>query len=207
MRKIAVLIVVMLASGAAAARENGPVQGHVAEYKRNNVLDPVHNEKYEYYEVCGCSEKDLQCDLTSKAIKCADGKKYDSVTNWKVKWDYDYNREGKTCSTRSFRVTVDIVFHLPKWARDVNAPLHVVDKWDSYIKNLLIHEIGHRDRALEAARDLTHTIAQLPPAGNCADLDREVNNISRARLKRLIAEQAEYDEATNHGRTQGVMFP
>lgn len=207
MRQIAIFIIALVASGTAAATESGPVHGQIVNHKRNNVLEPVHNERYEYYEVCGCSEKDLQCDLALKAIKCSDGKKYDSVTNWKVKWDYDYNRDGKACSTQSFRVTVDIVFHLPKWARDVNAPLHVVDKWDSYIKNLLIHEIGHRDRAVEAARDLTRTIAQLPPARTCSELDREVNRISRLRLNKLIADQAQYDEETSHGRSQGVLFP
>ena len=58
-----------------------------------------------------------------------------------------------------------------------------------------------------AADELTRIIAELPPAGTCSELDREVNRISRARLNKLIAEQAEYDEATNHGHSQGVLFP
>ena len=179
-----------------------------AGYKnRNSVLEPIHTEKYEYYDVCGCSEKDLLCDLTQKAIRCNDGKKYDSVTNWKVKWDYGYNREAKTCSPDSFRVTVDVIFRLPKWTRDVNAPQQLADKWDSYIKTLLVHETGHKDRALKAATELTRVIADLPPARTCSELDREVNRISRARLNKLIEEQAEYDRITDHGHSQGVTFP
>ena len=205
MRVLAIFLLVMSVSASAVSAEEGSAG---AGHKRtNHVLDPVHNEKFEYYDVCGCSEKDLQCDLTLKAIKCSDGKKYDSVTNWKVKWDYGHNRDSKTCTTKSFTVTVDITFRLPKWVRETDAPQKLSDKWDSYIKNLIVHETGHRDRALAAAKEITRNIAELPPAGSCSELDREVNGISRERLNKLIAEQAEYDEVTNHGHSQGVLFP
>ena len=174
---------------------------------QNIVLEPLYIEKYEYYDISGCSEKDLQCDLTLKAIKCSDGKKYDSVTNWKVTWDYGHNRAAKMCSPESFRVTVAVIFRLPKWIRDVNAPPQLAERWDSYLKNLIVHETGHRDRALHAADELTRMIAELPPARTCSELDREVNRVSRARLQKLITDQEEYDSATNHGHTQGVLFP
>jgi predicted secreted Zn-dependent protease len=189
------------------AREQTGAGAVIVNQAGNSVLDPLYNEKYEYYEVCGCSEKDVQCDLTLKAIKCSDGNKYDSVTNWRVKWDYGYSRASKTCSPESFRVTVDVIFRLPKWVREVNAPQQLVDKWDGYMKNLIVHENGHRDRALHAAAELTRMIAGLPPARTCSDLDREVNRVSRARLKKLIVEQEEYDAATSHGHAQGVKFP
>lgn len=201
MKKTVILITAVLASSAGFANT-------AADHKkRNQVLEPVRNERYEYYEVCGCSEKDLHCDLMEKAIKCSDGKKYDSVTNWKVKWDYDYNRGGDACSAAAFRVTVDIIFRLPKWVSNGEAPQQLVDKWNNYMKSLLLHEIGHRDRAVEAANELTRIIAELPPARTCSELDRAVNSISTARLNKLIADQEEYDAATNHGQSQGCLFP
>ena len=203
------LLLTMTATLASLIGTNGSAQTGAApaQAKGHRVLEPAYSEKYEYYEVCGCSEKDLQCDLTLKAIRCSDGKKYDSVTNWKVTWDYGYNREGGTCSTEAYRVTVDVVFRLPKWVRDANAPQQLVDKWESYTKNLLLHEMAHRDKALEAAADLTRSIAQLPPSRTCWSLDEEVNRVSRARLNKLIADQEEYDALTGHGNTEGVRFP
>ncbi len=183
-----------------AVRDTSPL-------KENGILPPRVAEKYEYYDVCGCSEKDLQCDLTQKSLKYSDGKKYDSITNWKVKWDYGHYRNSEVCSAESFRVTVDVIFRLPKWVRTVDAPQQLADKWDRYIKNLIAHEYGHRDRAVEAATELTRAVAELAPARTCAELDREVNRICRARLNELIADQDEYDAATNHGLSQGVMFP
>jgi predicted secreted Zn-dependent protease len=203
------MAVFLSGSGFAAESDYAREQtGSDADHKKNNnVVGPAINEKYEYYEVCGCSEKDLHCDLMDKAIKCSDGKKYDSVTNWKVKWDYDFNRVGGACSTAAFRVTVDVVFRLPKWVSNTDAPQQLVDKWNNHIKNLLLHEKGHRDRAVEAARELTRTIAELPPGRTCSELDREVDRVSRALLNKLLADQEEYDAATSHGLAQGVSFP
>jgi len=173
----------------------------------NNVVPPVVKEKYEYYEVCGICEKDVQCDLKKKCIRWSDGKKYDSVTNWKIKWNYGHNNTPQTCTTDSFLVTVKIVYQLPKWVTSGDAPRPLVEKWESFLKQLMIHEKGHRDRAVEAATELTNTIKELPPARTCAELDREVQMLSRKSMIKLKKDQEEYDAVTNHGQTQGAVFP
>ena len=193
------------------AGEEGTVVANINKgspiLENNNVVMPVVTEKYEYYEVCGCCDKDLQCDLKQKCITWTDGKKYDSVTNWKVKWDYNHKRTSQACTADSFLATVDVVFHLPKWVKTDNAPQPLVEKWDRYLKKLMEHEKGHRDRAVDAATELMHAVAELPPARTCAGLDREVNTLSQTRMNKLIEEQKEYDAATNHGIAQGAVFP
>jgi predicted secreted Zn-dependent protease len=179
----------------------------LASQTENNTVPPIVKEKYEYYKVCGCCEKDLQCDLNQKCICWADGKKYDSMTSWKVNWNYGYNRTPQTCTTDSYIVTVDIVFRLPKWSGTGSAPHQLVKKWNTYMEKLIIHENGHRDRAVEAATEMTRAVKDLPPARTCAQLDREVQTLSHERMKKLIEEQEEYDSTTNHGQTQGAVFP
>jgi predicted secreted Zn-dependent protease len=178
-----------------------------SNHLKNNVVPPVVKESYEYYEVCGCCEKDLHSDLKQKCIKWKDGRKYDSVTNWKVKRDYGHNRTPQVCTTDSFMVTVDVVFHLPKWAQTGDASPPLVEKWDRYMEKLRMHEQGHRDRAVVAATELTRAVAELPPASTCDVLDREVHNLFRSRLDKLIKDQEEYDNVTNHGVAQGAVFP
>ena len=179
----------------------------VPSEKVNVVMPPVVNEKYEYYEVCGCCEKDLHCDLKDKCIKWSDGNKYDSVTNWKVTWDYGVKRSPRQCTVDSFTVTVDVVFHLPKWVRPNDAPRSLMEKWDVYTEKLLVHEKGHRDRAVDAASELTRAITELPPANTCADIDRAVHKYCHARMDRLLKDQETYDAVTRHGYTQGAAFP
>ena len=145
--------------------------------------------------------------MSEKGCRWDDGKKYDSLTSWHVKWDYGYDRAPQACTPASFRATVEIIFRYPEWVRTDGAPQPLVAKWDSYMKNLINHENGHRDMAVQAAAELSRAVAELPPASNCAELDREVRELCRLRMKKLKENEYEYDAATNHGLTQGAIFP
>lgn len=184
----------------AGIRRNHPVW-------ENKVLPPVVTEKYEYYEVCGCCEEELHCDLKGKCITWNDGQKYDSLTSWDMKWDHGYDQASRTCTVTAFKPIVEITFHYPKWKRTDEAPRSLMEKWDRYLKNLTIHENGHRDRVVKAAEDLSRDVAQLPPATTCADLDRNVRALFRKRMEIMNKDQREYDEITKHGITQGAVFP
>lgn len=209
--KGAMLFLLLLCTAVTAlAGENLPVVANLGKGLapgKKNIAPPTVIEKYDYYEVGGCCEKDIQCDLKQKCITWNDGKKYDSVTSWKVKWDYGYDRAPATCSVDSFKVTVAISFRFPKWSRPGGAPQNLIDKWDSYMKNLVTHENGHRDMAVEAAEELSRAVADLPPALTCTEIDREVQKLSSVRMMKLKEEEKEYDAATNHGYTQGAVFP
>ena len=176
-------------------------------FVKKAVLPPAVTEKFEYYEVCGCDEEALHCDLRKKCVRWDDGHKYDSLTSWDVKWDHEYDRTSKTCTVNSFRPIVEITFRYPKWIMADNAPKPLVEKWDRYIRNLITHENGHRDRVLEAAADLSRAVDQLPPSPSCDDLDRNVRELFRARMKLMKEDQRVYDETTKHGATQGALFP
>ncbi len=211
MKGICALFLLITIAGAVSAGEQGI---DVADARKislaptgNSTVPPVIREKYKYYEVCGCCEKDLQGDLKEKCIRWIDGKKYDSVTNWKLKWDYGHHEASGTCALDAFTVTVDITFHVPKWARTDDAPHPLVEKWSRYLENLMTHEKGHRDRTVDAANDLTRAVAALPPARTCSELDREVKILAHARANKLLQDQKDYDAATNHGARQGAVFP
>lgn len=211
MKEIITLIIAAFMTCTALAGEGRTESDRMKELavtaRRNHVLPPLHTEKYEYYDVCGCCEKDLQCDMMDKAIRWKDGNKYDAITRWKVKWDYAYSRDEHACLADSFRVDVEIIFHLPKWVCDGHAPPYLTEKWESYIGNLTLHEKGHRDKALKAAEDFTRAVAEMAPAGSCSELDRRVRKLCSERMEQLDEEQHEYDEATGHGHVQGISFP
>jgi predicted secreted Zn-dependent protease len=207
---IAFLLLVTIAAFAFAGEEgadHSPVDINNSLQATCSVIPPVVTEKYEYYEVCGICEKDIQCDLKQKCITWNDGKKYDSVTNWKFKWSYGYSITSSACRADSFTVTVDVVFMLPKWTQTADAPPQLVDKWNKFISNLMIHERGHRDLAVAAAEELSRAVGELPPARTCADLDKEVQDLGHLKMKSLNEKQKAYDLYTNHGKKQGAVFP
>lgn|SRR5574337_785858 len=211
MCRIFILITAMLMTctvfGGEGRTESDKTREFAGSGKRNHVLPPVSTEKYEYHEVCGCCEKDLQCEMMDKAIRWKDGSTYDSITKWRMKWDYAYDRDAHACRTDSFRVSADITIQLPKWVCAGHAPPALTKKWENYIANLSMHEKGHRDKVLKAAAELTRAVAEMSPAANCSELDRRVQRLCSERMKQLDDEQEAYDAATEHGHVRDVAFP
>lgn len=206
---LVMIMAISASSSALASDKNIKVASMDKEHlgKSKGPLLPVITEKYEYYEIRGGCEQELHGQLCRKGFSWDDGQKYDSATNWEVKWDYDYDRTDQACGADSFKVRVDIVIHYPRWDRADDAPPSLMDKWDSYMKNLRHHENGHRDMVVEAANALTRSVASLPPASSCAELDRRVHALCRSRMQKLDLDQKEYDTATEHGVAQGAKFP
>ncbi len=171
------------------------------------IIPPKVTEQYEYYEIKGTSEKELRDQMCRNGCPFPDGKKYDSVTSWRVKLDYGHDQATQACSADSVRVNVAINFRYPKWIRTDGAPQQLVDKWDEYMKNLVMHENEHRDMAVQAAAELSEAVAALPPASSCAELDREVRSLSRERMEKLDVDEKMLDKTTSHGKTEGAIFP
>lgn len=184
-----------------ASREAAP-----AWEPRNSVLPPSVTERYEYYDIAGNCEHDLQCELKKNGVPWKDGRTYDSLTSWDVKWNFGLESSPDACTAGSFQVFVDILFRYPRWVPPADAPASLVEKWNAYMSSLIIHENGHRDMAVDAAEDLTQAIAALPPASNCGDLKRSVRKLCRQRMKQLQEDAKLYDEATNHGGLQGAVL-
>ncbi len=209
-KRIALLIFMNLAATSFAGEQSMNIAKLDKDASRpfsKKVSLPIVTEQYEYYDVRGGTEKDIRCQMTANACKWDDGKKYDSVTKWHVKWDYDYDRAPNACAAESFRATVQVTYRLPKWVHDGDASPALREKWDRYMQNLVLHEEGHRNLAVTAAADLTRAISQLTPGATCADVDRSVQALSRQYMKKLNEDQKAYDAATVHGAKQGAVFP
>lgn len=199
----------LVATSALGAEGAGPLasleKGLRPAEPRGSALPKV-NETTEYYEIAGSQVDDLRSQICEKGCRWPDGKTYDSVTNWHVKWDYDREEGPQACSVRDFRVTVDILYRYPKWIMPNDPPRELVEKWERYLRRLTNHEEGHRDRAVEAAADLMRTVEGLPGSPTCKDLDRVIRSVSRKRMELLSEQQKKYDGDTCHGATQGAML-
>jgi predicted secreted Zn-dependent protease len=209
-RKIVFLVFMQFAATAFAAGNDVNLAKADSGASRMLGMQPVLpsvTQSYEYYEVRGDNETDIRCDMTENGCRWDDGKKYDSVTRWSITWDYDYNRGPASCSAASFKAAVSVTYRFPKWVHTDKASKELVDKWQRYIRNLELHEEGHRDIAVAAAANLTHAVDSLPPAVTCDDIDRSVKALSRSYMKKINQDQKAYDVRTVHGIKQGALFP
>jgi predicted secreted Zn-dependent protease len=171
------------------------------------VVPPLVTEMQEYYEIMGQDEKELRKQMSRNGSSWSDGNQYDSLTRWRVTWDYGYERTPHACSADFFRANVEITIRYPKWVRTDDDPSPLQEKWDSYLASLVTHETGHRDMAVEAVQDLTRTIADMPAAPTCEELDRKIRSLCHERMQKLNDNAKEYDSMTRHGLAQGAVFP
>ncbi len=210
-KEIAAFLLLMTTAAAGAAPDNGSAIANVGHRASRHVeeraVPPLVKEEFEYYDIRGDSEQELRSQMCRNGCRWRDGKIYDSVTNWHVTWDYDYDRTPGRCAAASFRTSVDITYRLPRWVRTGGAPRQLVNKWNRYLDRLMLHEKGHRDLAVRAAVELSGAVAALPPAPDCSEIDHEIRDLSRERLRKLKTESDAYDTTTLHGVTQGAVFP
>ena len=183
------------------------VDRDIYRQRERTVLTPDLREKHEYYEITGSVEKELREQMTRKNIAWSDGKKYDSVTSWHVEWGYEHHRSMQSCSAEAFQASVEITIRYPRWVPADDAAQELVQKWDGYLASLVLHEEGHRDMVVEAIEDITRSVARMPAAPTCAELDRLVRSLCHERMAKLNDEAKSYDVATLHGSAQGAVFP
>jgi predicted secreted Zn-dependent protease len=210
-QRILIFLLLTTAAASAAASEDrvdiAYREGDARPLNTARIAPPAVIEKYDYYEIKGDCEKDMHSELCKNGCTWNDGKKFDSLTTWDVKWDYGYDRGAGACSVEAFRVTVDINYRFPIWPQTPGASRELVEKWGLYMGNLVTHEKGHRDLVVRAAEGLSRAVADLPPAPTCDELDRNVRALGRVAMKKMEKDQKEYDATTRHGVTQGAVFP
>lgn len=175
--------------------------------EEGSCLPPKVTETFEYYEITGECEADLRRQMKQKGVLWRDGRRYDALTDWELKWDYGYIRSQGSCSVDSFSVDVDIVYRYPTWTAGENAPVDLVFKWGDYFQKLVDHEALHRYQVVEAAAELSRAVSQLPPAATCAELDYAIQCLCNEKIRLLHEDQERYDAVSGHGAAQGAVFP
>lgn len=210
MQRIVVFVMaICIATSAIAADENvklANIEKNIRPGAALGSVVPQVSEQYEYYDIIGQTEKELRRQMSEYGIKWDDGKTYDALTTWSVKWNYGYSTSTAGCMAQPFNATVDITFRYPRWIRGDAAVEPLAAKWDSYMNNLIVHENGHRDMAIQHTADFAAVAAELV-APSCADLDRQIESLGRERMAKLNSEERDYDTTTIHGATQGAVFP
>lgn len=160
-----------------------------------------------YYDVAGHSPRQLRNELDAKGPLDKAGERFDGFTSWQVKWTYRYVAEGTGCKFTSMDAAVAGTIVLPRWVREDRASGSAVKKWERYLVALRSHEDGHYAHGV-AARDEVQKLGEsFRVPGACSTIARTFNDEAEAILARYGALDAKYDQDTEHGKTQGAIFP
>ena len=166
---------------------------------------PLVKRRNETYQVTGSSLHDLRQMINRDGpTNSDDGKRYDGLTEWSLKWDYKLKRRGKMWIVVNRTVLLDIKVLTPRWTDFQTAPGILRTQWQIYRANLLRHEEGHVRVALRAANAIDKYLGTCGASSSMEKLRNDIQKNTRALLKQYRKIDQSYDQRTRHGTTQGA---
>lgn len=161
------------------------------------------------YTVSGKTIPELSRALDAKALTDPHEPlgRYYAVTEWFVSSDWRWVSTTRGCEMETAGVTVALTMTLPALTSRQGVAADTLTKWDQFLANTITHEKGHVTRTLDGARDYQRTIGTLPPQPSCQSMRPTLDALFKQHLNLIDGANSRYDLETNHGMTQGAVFP
>ncbi|MEN0062469.1 MAG: DUF922 domain-containing protein [Myxococcota bacterium] len=161
--------------------------------------------KRQFYDIDGRSRSGLRASLDQRGPFDEQGQRFDAKTRWTVKWAYNYDRTTIDCGISGLTTNVEVTYTLPRWVTAQTARPRLRQAWVRYLNALTLHEQGHAHYGLQTANAIQTVLVGLR-APTCAELERQADAAAERILEHMNDEEKTYDQATQHGRTQGGRF-
>lgn len=166
------------------------------------------NEVVRYYDIQGSTEQELRRQLNTTRAAAGMEPEFDAYTKWTVNWKYKSSLTESSASISDAQVTVRVETVLPRWVNSSAAPPDLKEKWGRYITRLKEHEQGHRDTGVRAAQLIRDALLKTSISRpDSARLRNRVDGITTDIVRKCRRLDTSYDALTQHGVTQGAVFP
>jgi predicted secreted Zn-dependent protease len=163
--------------------------------------------KTNYYDIQGSTAKQLRSQLNQLGVvDPKTGKRFDAYTSWRVSWNYRYRPVNNQCQITQVTVNVQAIYTMPRWNPSANASMDLKNRWNRYITALRQHEDGHKNHGVNAGQDILQTLNNLT-TNSCQQIGNIANQKGDAIIKQYNLKDIDYDRLTQHGFTQGAVFP
>ncbi|MDX1419410.1 MAG: DUF922 domain-containing protein [Rubricoccaceae bacterium] len=160
---------------------------------------------HRYYDVEGRSESDLLQGMLHQGPEW-EGRRFFGLTTSDVRYVYNRIPTATGCDLANIVVTTTVTIVLPRWQPPRGTPYMLERDWRRFERTLRAHEDGHRRLLEEEAEQIRLALAGLRTA-RCDEVDRVAQReVTRVR-QHFGAMHRNYDARTEHGRTQGAVWP
>jgi len=161
------------------------------------------------YTVTGKTVNDLSKSLEANAI--ADphepGSRYYALTRWQLQSDWTVQSTARGCMVEGGNVAAVITMTLPALAMTTGVSDNVLQRFNTFLDKTVLHEKGHVELTLQGARDYQRALGNHAPTSDCEGLKAQLKNLFRRSFDAIDAANTTYDVKTQHGLTQGAVFP
>ncbi|MCX7839296.1 MAG: DUF922 domain-containing protein [Anaerolineae bacterium] len=160
------------------------------------------------YDVSGKTINEISKSLEANAMPdpAEPGSRYYALTRWQLASDWAMRPSLRGCEVVDGKVMVAITMTLPALVTP-NVPTDVRQRFDTFMEKTVLHESDHVEITLRGAREYQRALSHHPPASNCDILKSQLNTLFRQNFDAIQRANREYDAKTQHGRTQGAVFP
>ncbi len=158
------------------------------------------------YTITGTTATELRQQMNRFGPMGQSGRRFDAYTKWYIQWRFRYAGDGRVCRITQLTLNTDITYTMPRWMNVNQAPQSLQRHWQRYYQALKLHEDGHANHGKAATQEIWQQLPRLAQA-TCDQLEQLTNQTAQAIINRYAEKDREYDRQTDHGRTQGAVFP
>ncbi|CAG0957140.1 hypothetical protein ANRL3_00630 [Anaerolineae bacterium] len=161
------------------------------------------------YTVTGKTTQEMSKSLEAQAI--ADphepGSDYYAQTAWRISTKWSTKIAENNCELERADVSVQLTVTVPALT-DVNGITpDALSRWNKFVANTITHEKGHVTRTLNGVRDYQIEIGNVAPQTDCNGMRSKLDDLFRFHSNQIDRVNSEFDTETNHGTSQGAVFP
>ncbi len=160
------------------------------------------------YQITGATIPEISRALDTNAIPDPHeaNARYYAQTDWHLTAHWYWQQTLRGCEVDRGDVTLAMTVTVPILSA-LNASQDVQNRWSAFIENTITHESGHVKLDLDRAREYQRALGNYPPARDCGSLQAGLRNLFNTSFAGIDRANVDYDSQTQHGRTQGAVFP
>jgi len=165
-------------------------------------------ERVAYYDIFGATSSELRNEMDRVGPVDGRGRRGTATTWWHVGWVYRVKTTGtESCELSSFGVGLDVVTTLPRWRPDSRASKELRKQWDEFAARVKLHEDGHKQIGEAAAAAIERHVREVNERQSCEGFKAAIDKVAKETLAEYRRKDVQYDQETQHGLTQGAIFP
>lgn len=164
------------------------------------------NVQYHTYQIFGYSENDLRLQMNQCGPKM-DGEPYDAMTTYTMNWSWNLLPSYTDCRVIDPVVGINVDIYIPNWNAPSDVQAGLTSKWLTFVDRLTYHENNHMQIEVDGARDMLSALQSQPAYATCDEANNSASAVANDFFNRTNNATTELDDTTNHGQTQGTVFP
>ncbi len=126
------------------------------------------------------------------------------TVNWKIKYYYKRERIDGICSITAVKTKVNVIYHVPKIAKNYKSPKGTRQVFQRYYEILKTYLKKHAEIAVEAADEIEKELVKIKPLNNCELIKTDAKRVAKSILVKYKKKNKDYEIRTYEGFLEGV---